>query len=74
MGDDDLDLGRVAYEIYGNTRSWTTATGGLMPWWANQSDELKEAWRAAARGVVDAYRVANVVIEVHEGQGARRDG
>jgi len=46
------DLGKVAYEAYGEARSWKTVAGEEMPRWEEQSQELRDAWDAAAQAVV----------------------
>lgn len=45
------DLGRVAYETYGDSVNWTTFSGEKMPSWGEQNDRLKQAWNAAAQAV-----------------------
>jgi len=50
------DLGRVAYEAYGESVGWTTFSGGPMPSWEEQNDRLKQAWNSAARAVEQRVR------------------
>ena len=45
------ELGRVAYEAYGESVGWTTFQGDPMPAWEEQNDRLKQAWKSAARAV-----------------------
>lgn len=45
------ELGRVAYEAYGDAVAWTTFSGQKMPTWEEQNDRLKQAWKAAAEAV-----------------------
>jgi hypothetical protein len=52
MREDNVEeLGKVAYEAYGEARGWETVGGGWMPSWEQQSQELREAWNAAAQAV-----------------------
>jgi hypothetical protein len=54
---DHQQLGHVAYDAYGDERGWTVVGGGVMPTWADQSDDLRRAWQAAAEAVVsELYR------------------
>jgi hypothetical protein len=55
MEPEQLALGRVAYQAYGNARNWTAVNGGAIPHWANQAPDLQEAWTHAAEAVVTAY-------------------
>lgn len=48
------DLGRVAYEAYGDSVEWRTFSGTKMPTWEDQNAKLKQAWNAAAKAVVRA--------------------
>lgn len=50
------DLGRVAYEAYGESVGWITFSGQKMPSWADQNDRLKQAWNSAARAVEQRVR------------------
>lgn len=45
------ELGRVAYEAYGETVGWTTFSGTRMPSWEEQNERLKQAWNSAALAV-----------------------
>lgn len=46
------ELGRVAYEAYGEAVGWTTFSGQKMPTWEDQNERLKLAWNRAAEEVV----------------------
>lgn len=46
-----IELGKVAYDAYGDSRGWKVVGGGTMPQWDEQSPELREAWQAAADAV-----------------------
>lgn len=48
------DLGKIAYEAYGESVNWTTFSGSKMPSWEDQNDRLKLAWNAAAHAVLQA--------------------
>ncbi|AXH66183.1 hypothetical protein SEA_SATIS_22 [Streptomyces phage Satis] len=50
------ELGKVAYEAYGESVNWTTFSGGKMPSWEEQNDRLKAAWNAAAEAVARNVR------------------
>ena len=45
------ELGRVAYEAYGESVGWMTFSGTKMPSWEEQNDRLKQAWNSAAAAV-----------------------
>ena len=45
------DLAAIAYNAYGKSRDWKVFDGSPMPRWEDQSDELKQAWDAAAQAV-----------------------
>lgn len=45
------ELGRVAYEAYGESVGWTTFSGTGMPTWEEQNERLKQAWNSAAAAV-----------------------
>lgn len=45
------ELGRVAYEAYGESVGWTTFSGTPMPTWEEQNERLKQAWNSAALAV-----------------------
>lgn len=45
------ELGRVAYEAYGESVGWTTFSGTKMPTWEEQNERLKQAWNSAAAAV-----------------------
>jgi hypothetical protein len=45
------ELGRLAYEAYGDTVGWITFSGTKMPGWAEQNERLRLAWIAAAEAV-----------------------
>lgn len=48
-------LGRVAYEGYRNaSRGVSLVSGQELPTWADQADEIRGAWCAAAQAVQDA--------------------
>jgi hypothetical protein len=46
-----IELGKVAYDAYGESRGWKVYNGDAMPTWDEQSPELREAWDAAAQAV-----------------------
>jgi hypothetical protein len=46
------ELGKVAYEAYGESVGWVTFSGSRMPSWAEQNERLKLAWNAAADAVM----------------------
>lgn len=50
------DLAKIAYDAYGESRSWTTANGDQMPPWEHQRPEFREAWIAAAKAVAEVLR------------------
>jgi hypothetical protein len=50
------ELGKVAYEAYGESVGWTTFSGQKMPSWQEQNDRLKLAWNAAAEAVARNVR------------------
>ena len=43
--------GQVAYEAYGEARSWTTFTGDPMLTWDEQDEDIRSAWEEAAKAV-----------------------
>lgn len=45
------ELGRVAYEAYGESVGWITFSGTAMPTWEEQNEKLKQAWNSAASAV-----------------------
>ena len=45
------ELGRIAYEAYGEALDWQTFAGDPMPSWDEQDPGLKDAWDAAAQAV-----------------------
>lgn len=49
MSDEELAI--VAYNAYGDNRDWKVFSGDEMPPWDGQSNELQEAWIAAAHAV-----------------------
>lgn len=58
------DLGRVAYDAYGNARKWKTVSGATMPDWVDCAAEIQAGWIAAALAVVNCvYRADTVIIE-----------
>lgn len=46
-------LARVAYAAYGDARGWVTFDGDPMPPWEEQSEDIREAWVAAAAAVAE---------------------
>ena len=46
-----IELGKIAYNAYGDNRGWVTFNGDAMPTWEEQTPELREAWDAAAQAV-----------------------
>lgn len=52
------ELGRLAYEAYGDSVGWTTFSGTDMPRWSDQNDKLRKAWNAAAQAVAQAVTQA----------------
>lgn len=51
-------LGRIAYNAYGDERGWLTFNREPMPTWEEQSRDLKAAWIAAVNAVVEPYQRA----------------
>lgn len=51
MTEADLELAKVAYNAYGDSRNWVVFNGDPMPSWEDQRPELQDAWRAAAAAV-----------------------
>lgn len=49
-----IELGKIAYEAYGDNRGWVVVGGGSMPAWDDQTPELRAAWDAAAQAVARA--------------------
>lgn len=49
-----MSLGEVAYNAYGDSRSWRTIGDDPMPAWGDQHDYIQEAWEAAAKAVVES--------------------
>lgn len=51
-----MTWGQIAYEAYcvqaGNR---SLATGAKLPPWGEQNDEIKDAWEAAAKAVLDRW-------------------
>lgn len=56
---DDLRLGQAGYEAYAKQTGGKTFDGRDMPTWEQLPDRIKEAWSAAAQGIVAAHRVAH---------------
>ena len=56
MTPNELYLGRVGYEAYGQHTRWQTYDGRAMPQWDDLSDRTREAWAAAAAVVADEVR------------------
>lgn len=52
------ELGKVAYDAYGNSVQWKTVSGHQMPLWEEQHPRLKAAWDSAAQAV--ARRIGGV--------------
>jgi hypothetical protein len=50
-----VELGKIAYDAYGDSRGWTVFNGAPMPTWEAQSQELRDAWNAAAQAVLDEF-------------------
>lgn len=46
--DDDMKLGRVAYDAYGAATDWKTYDGRQMPAWTDLPQRIKYAWACAA--------------------------
>lgn len=45
-------LGQVAYEAYCESTGWKSAVSGApLPGWDTQTEEIKQAWKAAALAV-----------------------
>lgn len=47
-------LGRIAYDAYGNSRKWKTVSGAIMPDWVDTAPEIQAGWEASALAVVNA--------------------
>ncbi len=49
---DDLTLGRIGYEAYGNFTGWKTYNGKDMPQWDDLTLNIMRAWQAAGEAIV----------------------
>lgn len=47
-----VELGKIAYEAYGENRNWETFGGSRMPSWDKQAEHIRSAWVAAVSAVV----------------------
>lgn len=47
------DVGKMAYEAYGESTGWKNFEGKPMPKWVNLPPNIQAAWIAAVRAVVD---------------------
>lgn len=56
---DDLRLGQAGYEAYAAKTGGKTFDGRDMPKWDELPDRIKDAWSAAAHGIVVAHRLAH---------------
>lgn len=61
-----IELGKIAYDAYGESRGWKTVGNGTMPQWDEQTEELRVAWRAAANAVEAIVR-RDVIRDAAEG-------
>lgn len=52
--DDTKSLGQIAFEAYGDFRTWRDWGGNAMPPWSEVRQGIREAWEVAARAVVEA--------------------
>ena len=48
---DDLTLGRIGYEAYGNFTGWKTYNGKDMPKWDDLTLNIMRAWQAAGEAI-----------------------
>lgn len=46
-------LGQIAFEAYGDNRSWKDWRGQPMPQWVDVREEIRKAWEVAAEAVKD---------------------
>lgn len=44
-------LGEIAYNAYCESRQWKSVRGEPLPAFGSQTEQLKEAWQAAAEAV-----------------------
>ncbi len=44
--------GEIAYNAYGDERSWKTFSGDPMPNWEHQDPALQRAWEMAAVAII----------------------
>lgn len=49
----DLTLGQVGYEAYGEDSGWTTFDGRPMPKWDNLRPDIQARWEISARAIAD---------------------
>lgn len=50
--DPEPDLGRHAYEAYCSATGWKSAVSGVpLPYWEQQTDQIRGAWTQAAEAV-----------------------
>lgn len=59
---DREQLGKIAYEAYGEHRRWRAVGGLSMPRWDECLEDIRDAWGRAAQAAVDAYRAGNVTV------------
>ena len=49
------DYGRIAFQMYANTRNREAFDGSPLPDWADVAPGIKAAWRDAAAAVIEAF-------------------
>ena len=52
-----MTIGQVAYDAYCAKRNWKSVTGQRLPAWCDQSQDLRDAWNAAALAVKELFEV-----------------
>lgn len=54
---EDLNLGQIAYEAYGDAVGWTAYDGKTIAQWDDQDPDRCAAWTAAGERVAEAARL-----------------
>lgn len=50
---DLIDAGRAAFEAYARAKAGVTYDGKPIPQWCDLSDDVRQAWRAAAAAAIE---------------------
>jgi len=47
------NLAQIAYEVYAEHQNWKNYQGNPIPQWDQVRDDIKQAWQAAVRAIID---------------------